>query len=150
MEREKLAGKLTDIADIGIVNHKHDTAVLREAAEAMQSLPMNEYQELAARTINSSLTREETLRHALFEMCGELGEIHSIYQKVYQGHKIMVEDLKQEVGDLLWGIAEFCTVNGFRMEDIARLNIEKLKKRYPEGFDPDRSLHRIEYEEDWD
>ena len=105
-------------------------------------MKMTEYQDLAARTINHKLTREEMLRHSLFEMCGELGEIHSIYQKVYQGHKIRVEELKEEVGDLLWGIAEFCTVNGWKLEDIALTNIKKLKARYPEGFTEEQSLNR--------
>ena len=58
-------------------------------------MEVNEYQELAGRTINHNLSREEMLRHALFEMCGELGEIHSIYQKVYQGHQIKTEELKK-------------------------------------------------------
>jgi len=107
-------------------------------------MTLNEYQELAGRTINRNLRKDEILRHALFEMCGELGEIHSIYQKVYQGHKITMDDLKKEVGDLLWGIAEFCTVNGFTMDEIAEINIDKLKKRYPEGFDPEKSLNREE------
>lgn len=107
-------------------------------------MTINAYQKLAGRTINVALTREQCLRHALFEMCGELGEIHSIYQKVYQGHKIKVEDLKHEVGDLLWGIAEFCTVNGWDMEDVCRMNIEKLKARYPDGFSAERSVNRAE------
>ena len=105
-------------------------------------MTVNEYQEMAGRTINHNLNREEQLRHALFEMCGELGEIHSIYQKVYQGHKIKVDDLKAEVGDLLWGIAEFCTVNGWWMEEICDRNIEKLKRRYPDGLSEDRSVNR--------
>jgi len=103
---------------------------------------LNEYQELAGRTINNNLSREEMLRHSLFEMCAELGEIQSIYQKVYQGHKIEVEEVQKEVGDLLWGVAEFCTVNGWWMEKIAEMNIEKLRKRYPNGFTEERSLHR--------
>lgn len=105
-------------------------------------MTMDEYQELAARTINRRLRKEEMLRHALFEMCAELGEIHSIYQKVYQGHQIRNEDVKAEIGDLLWGIAEFCTVNKFSLDEIAAGNIEKLKKRYPDGFEPGRSLDR--------
>lgn len=109
---------------------------------SFEGLTLNQYQELAGRTMNHNLSREETLRHSLFEMCAELGEIHSIYQKVYQGHKIEVEELKQEVGDLLWGVAEFCTVNGWWMEEIAQKNVEKLKKRYPDGFSEDRSLNR--------
>ena len=107
-------------------------------------MKLNEYQELAGRTINHNLSREQVLNHSLMEMGAELGEIYSIYQKVHQGHKIKVDDLKEEVGDLMWGLAEFCTVNQWWMSEIAERNIEKLKKRYPDGFDPERSLHREE------
>ena len=105
-------------------------------------MEVNEYQELAGRTINNNLSLEEMLRHSLFEMCAELGEIHSIYQKVYQGHKIESTAVKKEVGDLLWGIAEFCTVNGWWLEEICKTNIEKLRQRYPDGFSEERSLNR--------
>lgn len=105
-------------------------------------MTLNEYQELARRTMNGTLRKEQTLRHALFGMCGELGEIHSIYQKVYQGHQIRREDLQKEIGDLLWFVAELCTVNGFALDEIAQMNIDKLKARYPAGFDADHSLHR--------
>ena len=46
----------------------------------------NEYQQLAARTINHDLNNQVIEEHALFGMAGEVGEIHSLYQKVYQGH----------------------------------------------------------------
>lgn len=113
--------------------------LLKEYEEGMD---LNAYQKMAARTINPRLNKEEKLRHSLFEMCGELGEIHSIYQKVYQGHQIKVADLQLEVGDLLWGIAEFCTVNGWSLASIARQNIEKLQKRYPDGFKAENSVNR--------
>lgn len=105
-------------------------------------MQLNEYQQLAARTINHNLNREEMLRHSLFGMCSEVGEVHGIYQKVYQGHKIKVDDLKKEVGDALWYIAEFCTVNGFTLDDIAQMNIDKLKQRYPDGFSEENSVNR--------
>lgn len=82
--------------------------------------------------------------HALHGMVGEIGEIHSIYQKEYQGHEIDDEHLKKEVGDLLWFVAEYCTVKGWSLDEVAALNIEKLKARYPEGFDVEHSLHRKE------
>jgi len=107
-------------------------------------MTLNEYQEQAGRTINKGLTKQEAQNHALFEMCGELGEIHSIYQKVYQGHQIKRVDLMLEIGDLMWGIAELCTVNGWSLDDICQMNIEKLMERYPDGFDVERSLHREE------
>lgn len=107
-----------------------------------KALSMNEYQHKAARTINQSLNGEQKLFHALHGLAGEVGEIHSLFQKELQGHAIDPEKLKKEVGDLLWFVAELCTVSGWTLEEIARLNIAKLEKRYPEGFSAERSIHR--------
>lgn len=108
------------------------------------SMTGNEYQKLAARTINNDLNKTAIEFHALHGMVGEIGEIHSIYQKIYQGHDLDFEHLKKELGDLLWFIAEYCTAFNMKLEDVMRLNIDKLKARYPEGFDAEHSLHRTE------
>ena len=110
-------------------------------------MTVNEYQTLAARTMNVALTRHEALCHSLSGMSAELGEVHSIYQKVYQGHQIVTEDLQKEVGDLMWMIAEFCTVNGWKLDDICQMNIDKLKARYPDGFSAERSVFRSDDDE---
>jgi NTP pyrophosphatase (non-canonical NTP hydrolase) len=102
----------------------------------------NEYQVLAARTINKNIGRLQREKHALFGMAGEVGELHSLYQKRYQGHAFDDEHAQKEVGDLLWMIAEYCTVRGWFLEDIMELNINKLRNRYPEGFSEENSLHR--------
>lgn len=104
----------------------------------------NEYQRLAARTINTNLSTIQVRRHSLHGMVGEIGEIHSIYQKQYQGHDIDGEHLMKEVGDLLWFIAEYCTANHWDMGEIMQMNIDKLRARFPEGFEVDKSLHRKE------
>ena len=104
----------------------------------------NEYQKLAARTIDLALSNRETEYHALHGMVGEIGELHSIYQKMYQGHVADEGHMKKELGDLLWFIAEYCTANGWFMDDIMQLNIDKLKARYPEGFEAERSLYRAD------
>ena len=103
---------------------------------------MNDYQNLAARTINQKLEPVQVAFHALHGMVGEIGEIHSLYQKTYQGHEMKAGHVKKELGDLLWFIAEYCTAMGWDMEDVAQDNIEKLMARYPEGFEVERSLHR--------
>lgn len=102
----------------------------------------NEYQKLAERTIDFKWSSEKIIDHALHGMVGEIGEIHSIYQKYYQGHIIDPEHLQKEVGDLLWFIAEYCTAYEWDLENIMQKNIDKLKARYPEGFEAERSLHR--------
>ena len=113
----------------------------KKGAKAMTG---NEYQELAARTINDKSTNAEKMYHALHGMVGEIGEIHSLYQKVYQGHKIDLSHLQLEVGDLLWFVAELCTAYGWDLETVMQRNVDKLKARYPEGFEADKSLHRKE------
>lgn len=104
----------------------------------------NEYQALAARTIKKELTAYEQLCHALHGIASESGEIHALHQKVYQGHKLDHDHEKKELGDLLWFIAEYCTARGWKLEDVMRLNIDKLIARFPEGFEAERSLHRKE------
>jgi NTP pyrophosphatase (non-canonical NTP hydrolase) len=82
--------------------------------------------------------------HALHGMCGEIGELHSLYQKMYQGHQFDKEHAMKELGDLLWFVAEYCTACDITLEDVAKANIAKLNARYPEGFEADKSLHRKE------
>lgn len=105
-------------------------------------MDINEYQALARRTQNPALNGHERLLHALFGLCSEVGEIHSLYQKVYQGHALDTADVVDELGDLLWFAGELCDVLGLRLEYVATHNVEKLKQRYPEGFDAEHSLHR--------
>ena len=112
----------------------------------MAELTFNEYQRLARRTQNNALKTIEKRYHALHGMSAEVGEIHGIYQKNYQGHIFNPAELLKEVGDLLWMIAEFCDSYGITMEDVANMNIDKLEKRYPEGFDVGRSLNRDKFE----
>ena len=105
----------------------------------------NQYQERAARTINKRNNILEQRQHALFGMASEVGEIHGIFQKQYQGHSIDYTELKKEVGDLLWFIAEFCTASGWDMEYIMQMNLDKIERRYPDGFEEKRSVERPEY-----
>lgn len=101
------------------------------------------YEAMAMRTCNFSEDQtEDMLRHAVFGLCSEAGEVAGIFQKQYQGHNINVEDLKEELGDCLWMIAEACVALDISLRSVMEANIEKLWKRYPNGFDPERSLNR--------
>ncbi len=104
----------------------------------------NEYQKLASRTIPNEFEDIDKEYHSLHGMIGEIGELHSLYQKVYQGHLFDEEHAKKELGDLLWFIAEYCTSQYWDLEEVMQMNIDKLRARYPEGFDVEHSLHRKE------
>lgn len=109
-------------------------------------MTFNEYQELARRTQNPKLTQHERLLHALHGIASEAGEIHGIYQKMYQGHILNVEQVIDEMGDLVWFISELADVLVIPLNGVAKHNVEKLRKRYPEaeGFSIERSVNREE------
>lgn len=104
----------------------------------------NRYQVDAARTIPKDRNPRERILHGVFGLCSEAGEVAGLFQKQYQGHETDPEHLKKELGDCLWMIAEICTANDWWLEEIMELNIEKLKARYPQGFEVNRSLFRSE------
>lgn len=103
---------------------------------------LDEYQVFAARTINDKLDDSSKLFHAVFGLTSESGEVSGIMQKVYQGHDLDKEHIEKELGDCLWMIAEACTALNIKLSDVAWMNIDKLRRRYPEGFDAWHSLHR--------
>lgn len=112
-----------------------------------KQMTFDDYQALARRTQNRELSMDLKQRHALHGLSSEVGEIHGLFQKIYQGHCLNLNDLEKEIGDLLWFVAELCDSCGWSMREVAEKNIDKLKKRYPEGFDAERSIHRKEYED---
>ena len=103
-----------------------------------------DFQEKAARTINPSLYDYEIEQHALHGMASEIGELHGLYQKAYQGHDFDEEHAQKELGDLLWFVAEYCTAMNWDLGLIMMKNIAKLAARYPDGFKEEDSLNREE------
>ena len=102
-----------------------------------------EYQALAARTSNKELTKDEHLLNGVLGLNGEAGELADLVKKHrFQGHKQDIEHIAKELGDICWYVAETATAIGYDLETIMKMNIEKLRQRYPDGFDPQRSQHR--------
>lgn len=105
-------------------------------------MDMTDYQMLAYRTIANPNDSTAMEFHALHGMVGEIGELHSLYQKIHQGHGFDENHAKKELGDLLWFVAEYCSAMGWSLSDVAQMNIDKLKARFPDGFEANRSLNR--------
>lgn len=104
---------------------------------------LNEYQELAQRTSNKALDNKGHLFNGVLGLAGEAGECADLAKKCYfQDARPIHDALIDELGDVLWYVAETAAALGVTLEEVARHNVEKLRKRYPEGFDADRSLHR--------
>ena len=108
-------------------------------------MTINEYQKLAMTTLNPALDRKDVLINGVMGLCGESGEAIDIVKKwLAQGHELDKNRLAKELGDIAWYLAETAYALDIPLEDILQANIDKLKKRYPEGFETERSLHREE------
>lgn len=110
-------------------------------------MTINEYQKLAMRTANVDVLakQSEGLSNAALGLCGESGEIADMVKKyLHQGHNLDFEHFAKELGDVAWYLALGATVIGYDLESILQINIDKLRARYPDGFDVERSLHRKE------
>ena len=106
-------------------------------------MTINEYQTAAMRTSSKEILPSEHLMNGALGLAGESGEVADIVKKVFmQGHPMDREHLAKELGDVCWYIAETATAIGYDLETIMQMNIEKLMKRYPEGFSTEKSQHR--------
>jgi len=78
-------------------------------------------------------------------LAGETGEVVDYLKKcVFHGHDLDKEKLTKELGDVLWYLARIADDCSISLEQIMIENIEKLKRRYPEGFSVERSVNRDE------
>lgn len=108
-------------------------------------MTINEYQELAMRTVNPELDKNDMLINSVMGLCGESGEAIDIVKKWFaHGHELDREHLKKELGDIAWYLSEAATALDLELEDILEANIEKLRRRYPEGFATEKSQNRAE------
>ena len=105
------------------------------------NLTANDYQRMARRTAGDD--ESQFLDNAIMGLCGEVGECADIVKKHhFQGHDLDREKLIDELSDVCWYVALLATALGVSLESVMRHNIEKLKKRYPDGFDKNRSINR--------
>ena len=106
-------------------------------------MTVNEYQKLAMTTLNPELNKKDVLINGVMGLCGESGEAIDIVKKhLAQGHDLDREGLIKELGDIAWYLAETATALDVSLEEVLEQNIEKLRKRYPEGFDTEKSRSR--------
>ncbi len=108
----------------------------------LEPLTLSDYQRLAQRTANTK-TPSAKIENGILGLCGETGEIADVLKKyLYQGHELDREHMIEELGDVLWYCAELAEGLGVSLDDVAERNIDKLRRRYPEGFDTERSRNR--------
>lgn len=106
----------------------------------------NEYQRKAMRTATHKCY---DLANAALGLTGEAGEVADIIKKhLYQGHDLYPSEVIEELGDVLWYVALMADYFNVTLGFVMQQNITKLKARYPEGFDPARSVNREDTHDD--
>lgn len=108
-------------------------------------MEINDYQKRAMATLNPELAWKDVLLNSVMWLCGESGEAIDIVKKwLSQGHALDRAHLAEELGDIAWYLAEAATALEIPLEEILQSNLDKLQKRYPDGFDAQKSIDRAE------
>lgn len=154
-------GRCPEIYGCGMFDDNH--------LETVNGITGNEYQKLAMRTKNVNATERLQdkidmcqffkeadgkvrgrkdfggIINACFGLSGEVGEFNDMIKKwIFHEKELDEVHAKKECGDILWYISMLCESFGWSMEEIMQMNIDKLKARYPDGFDVAKSEHRAE------
>lgn len=104
-----------------------------------------QYEKLTYRTRNSDLVWEDQVANAALGISGEAGEAANVSKKhLFHGHDVDHEKMMEELGDTLWYLTWLANLYGYSLSEIAVGNIDKLRRRYPQGFDAERSRNREE------
>lgn len=91
---------------------------------------INDYQKEAMRTLNPKLNKKDILMNSVIG-CWCRDKNHLI----------------KELGDIAWYLAEAATALDVPLDTILQGNLDKLHKRYPDGFNTSASINR--QKEDW-
>ena len=110
-------------------------------------MQVNEYQKAAMATLNPALDKKDVFINSIMGLCGESGEAIDIVKKwLMQGHELDKEHLVRELGDVAWYLAEAATALDVPLEAVFQGNLDKLRQRFPNGFDTEASVNRKEGE----
>jgi NTP pyrophosphatase (non-canonical NTP hydrolase) len=101
-------------------------------------MTLEEYQKRAMTTCMAS---SENFSYMFLNLVGEVGEFASKVAKAIRKEENCIEyndlgvtvtnneELQKEAGDILWQLSGLCTVMGWKLEDIAQQNLDKLASR---------------------
>ena len=106
-------------------------------------MTINEYQTEAMRTASGMDELYPMWLNGALGLAGESGEVADMVKKhLFQGHPPDFNHMAKELGDVAWYVAVTARALGYDLETILQMNVDKLRKRYPNGFEIERSLHR--------
>ena len=101
------------------------------------------YRQDVFRTVRPDMAERERLLLGALGLCGESGEVaENVKKLLFHRHPMEVSALRDELGDVLWYFVFLCDTLGLTVEEVMEANVEKRRKRYPDGFSSERSMRR--------
>lgn len=98
-------------------------------------MTLNEYQAFAAQGIHEATLEREPIVGFALGLVGEAGEVvDDIKKRVFHSRDIPMERAKEELGDVLWYVANIATQYGISLDEVASFNVAKLRNRYPNMY----------------
>ena len=106
---------------------------------------IRQYHREVERTTSADITLEHALCVGGLGLAGEAGEVADLIKKhVFHGHELGRDDLRKEMGDVLWYLTFLCNVLGITLSEVMEVNAAKLRRRYPDGWSQADSIHRVD------
>ena len=134
---------LKQVVNDGMTANDYQRAAMRTAwTKTKQEVPPK----IMALLESGAMTEHELLLlNGALGMGGESGEVLDLIKKnIFHGHELDIEEVAEEIGDVAWYVAVASHAIGYTLGDIFQMNVDKLMKRYPDGFDKARSINREE------
>lgn len=104
---------------------------------------LNEYQNVCKTTAKKDFpTKNEEILTWGLGISGEAGDVASCIKKTISHKNNQKQGIKENIGDTLWYIAMICNFFEWDLQEILDENLEKLKKRYPQGFTIENAQRR--------
>ena len=108
-------------------------------------MEIQEFQKISIRTLNNSLSEKEQLANMVIGASCEFSEAgDSIKKYLFQGHELDKKHIEEELGDTMFYICNLATLLNISMENVLEQNVEKLNKRYKNGFSYKASIDRVD------
>lgn len=109
-------------------------------------MKLSEYQKLSERTLPDYVgDLKNSISNYSMGLSGESGEVIDILKKSFHHeHTLDLNAVEEEIGDVLHYVAGIATMLGLSLDNIAQQNVDKLKKRFPNGFNAEDSRKRVD------
>lgn len=109
---------------------------------------LQKYQQFCSSTSKEFDSKNSEIANWGLGVAGEAGDIAGCIKKTIFHNNDQIQGIRENIGDTMWYIAMICNFYNWNLEDILEENMNKLKQRYPNGFD-EQKAQRNNTRVDW-